>query len=178
MGWGEAHDLGTGTSAQIEEAHRLLDEYGTPKGPLGVRIAAVLKDIESRIIPVVLAFDGSFAPEEVKQESSDMRKVCENEVFKEEYTERMVKLLEGELTTCTVGTLQRWTCTICDRKVHGGGESCTCSAYREKDFNFSTLCVQCYEIYDKLIGDKSLQLLLKHMFRKYYFEGTGSIIDF
>lgn len=40
MGWGEPHRPadGTGTTGQIEEAHRALDLHEVPAGPLALRV--------------------------------------------------------------------------------------------------------------------------------------------
>lgn len=95
----------------------------------------------------------------------------------EEDEEVVSTIVVTDPSLCTVEDPPRWNCVVCDKKIHGGDE-CPCSGYREKDFNFASLCAHCCEIYDRLMGDKELQAVLKHMFRKYYFEGRGSIIDF
>lgn len=38
MGWGQPHDLGAGTTGQIEEAHKALDLIGVRRGILAIRV--------------------------------------------------------------------------------------------------------------------------------------------
>lgn len=37
-GWGQPHGVGAGTTGQIAEAHRALDMYRVPPGPLAMRV--------------------------------------------------------------------------------------------------------------------------------------------
>lgn len=162
MGWGEAHDRGTGTTEQIEEAHRLLDEYGTPPGSLGERIAAAIEDIKAKITPVVLAFDGSFPPPAAT---------------KEEFTERMTEVLESEKVLCTRVDPKSWACVICSTKIHSGGQGCPCATYREKDFKLNSLCAHCVGVYDRLVENEELVAIMKQMLRMYYYYGTGTFAE-
>lgn len=45
--WGERKNRGVGTTAEIEEAHRLFDEAGYPGGPLSMRAIMALARLEA-----------------------------------------------------------------------------------------------------------------------------------
>lgn len=158
MGWGEAHDKGTGTTAQIEEAHGLLDEYGTPPGPLGKRIAAALEDIKAKIT----SGEG--------KEPSKAR-------TKEEFTERMMNILESEKVRCVLAEPKNWACVICSTKIHAGGQGCPCATCREKDFGLNSLCSQCAAVYDNLLVNDQAVRIMKQMLRKYYYEAHGTFAE-